>query len=109
MDNKHGHSVPSIWAYVGVFAALMVLTAVTVAAATVHLGAFNTPVALAIAGTKASLVMWIFMELRHAPALTRTVALTGIVFLTIMLILTFGDYFGRGLAVSPKSWLGHTR
>jgi cytochrome c oxidase subunit 4 len=109
MDNKHGHSIPSVWAYVGVFTALMVLTAITVGAAMIDLGRLNTPVALIIAGTKASLVMWIFMELRHSSSLTRTVALTGIVFLTIMLVLTFSDYFGRGMAVSPESWLGGPR
>ena len=42
-----------IGAYLGVFVALMVLTALTVWAAFLHLGVWNTPVALAIAVTKA--------------------------------------------------------
>jgi cytochrome c oxidase subunit 4 len=105
MDNHSSHEVPSVGAYLGVFGALMVLTVITVGAAMVDLGTFNTPIALAIAGTKATLVMWIFMELRHAPRLTRLTAVTGIAFLAILLILTFGDYYGRTLSTNPKTWL----
>ncbi|MEZ5351350.1 MAG: cytochrome C oxidase subunit IV family protein [Bryobacteraceae bacterium] len=106
MDNHSSHEIPSVGAYVGVFGALMVFTAITVGAATLDLGMMNTPIALAIAGCKAAMVMWIFMELRHAPRLTRLTAITGIAFLAIMLILTFGDYYGRTLPdTPPKAWL----
>lgn len=105
MDNHPQHQVPSIAAYVGVFTALMVLTGVTVGAASLDLGIMNTPIALAIAGTKASLVMWIFMELRHASRLTRLTAVTGVAFLSILLILTFGDYVGRTMPPPTKTWL----
>jgi cytochrome c oxidase subunit 4 len=104
MANKHEHHVTPTGVYIGVFLGLMVLTAVTVGAAMIDLGALNTPIALAIAGTKATLVMYFFMELRHAPPLTRLVALTGIMFLSILLILTFGDYFGRGMVRVPTHW-----
>jgi len=102
--NQHQHAIPSVGAYVGVFLALMVLTALTVGAAILDLGFMNTPIALAIAGTKAGLVMWIFMELRHASSLTRLAALSGIAFLAIMLIMTFNDYIGRAWIKAPSSW-----
>ena len=46
------------------------LTALTLWAAYQHLGIWNTPVALAIATTKAALVALIFMHLRYSPRLT---------------------------------------
>lgn len=106
-QENHEHALPSVGAYVGVFLALMVLTAITVASAALDLGWLNTPIALAVAGTKATLVMWIFMELRHAPPLTRLAAVTGVAFLAILLILFLTDYqMGRTLwTPDPPTWL----
>ena len=58
----HDHIVPKK-IYVSVFAALMVLTLLTVAAARVDLGRLNTVVALTIAVTKALLVVLFFMDM----------------------------------------------
>ena len=60
--SQGGHPVTGVGVYIGVFAALMVLTIITVAAASVDIGLLNTPVALAIAGTKATIVILFFME-----------------------------------------------
>ena len=90
--------------YIGVFLALMVLTLVTVGAAKLDLGLLNTPIALAIAGSKAFLVMYIFMELRSASALTRLSALSGVVFLAIMLIMIGQDYAARSYLPYPANW-----
>ncbi|HYG69349.1 MAG TPA: cytochrome C oxidase subunit IV family protein [Anaeromyxobacteraceae bacterium] len=49
----------------GTFAALLVLTAVTVAVARVDLGAANLAVAIGVAAVKASLVALYFMHLRY--------------------------------------------
>lgn len=104
MSQQHSHHVPSVAHYVGVFAALMVLTAVTVGAASLDLGLLNTPIALVIAGTKAFLVMYIFMELRNASPLTRLSALSGVVFLAIMLIMIGQDYVARTYLPYPANW-----
>ena len=102
--SQHQHHVPPISHYVGVFMALMVLTLVTVGAAKMDLGLLNTPIALAIAATKAFLVMYIFMELRSASALTRLAALSGVVFLAIMLIMIGQDYAARSYMPPPANW-----
>jgi cytochrome c oxidase subunit 4 len=81
--------------YLGVFAALMVLTALTVWAAFQHLGVWNTPVALAIAVTKALLVALIFMHLRHSPKLTIFVVSASVVWLAILIVITASDYLSR--------------
>ena len=88
--------VTSPGTYIGVFLALMVLTAATVGVATVDLGAFNDLVAMAIAFCKATLVVWIFMGMRNASPLSRLVAVGGLLWLVILFGLTLADYWSRG-------------
>ena len=68
-DTAHGdghhddhHALPA-WLLLGTWGALMVLTILTVSASQLELGAFDLPVAMAIATVKAMLVMMIFMHL----------------------------------------------
>jgi cytochrome c oxidase subunit 4 len=81
--------------YFGVFAALMALTGLTVWASFLHLGVWNTPVALAIAVTKGLLVALIFMHLRHSPRLTFFVAISAILWLAFLILITTSDYVTR--------------
>ncbi|MBK5292832.1 MAG: cytochrome C oxidase subunit IV family protein [Acidobacteriia bacterium] len=90
--------------YFAVFGTLMALTALTVAAATVDLGGLNTVVALAIAGCKAGVVIWFFMEVRHARPMTRLTVAAGILWLVIMLILLSSDYISRGWLGRSQGW-----
>jgi cytochrome c oxidase subunit 4 len=83
----------------GVYAALIGFTAITVGAAFLDLSFLNTPVALGIASVKALLVMYFFMELRFSPKLTWVVMGSSGVFLAIMIMLTMSDAISRG-------WLG---
>ena len=89
------HVVP-VRVYVGIFAALLVLTATTTAVASVDLGPWNTVVALGIAVFKASLVVLFFMHLKYSPLLNRTVLLGGLFWLAIMIGLTMTDFATRG-------------
>ncbi|HWP99393.1 MAG TPA: cytochrome C oxidase subunit IV family protein [Vicinamibacterales bacterium] len=82
--------------YVAVFAALMVLTAVTVAAAFVDLGFLNTFVALTIAVTKATLVALYFMHVRYSTPLVKVTVVAGLVWLGILFALGLSDYLSRG-------------
>jgi cytochrome c oxidase subunit 4 len=82
-------------AYFAVFGALMALTGLTVWASFLHLGVWNTPVALAIAVTKALLVAWISMHLRHAPKFTWFVAVASLVWLAFLILITTSDYVTR--------------
>ncbi len=89
--------VTSVKVYLAVFAALMVLTAVTVGVAFIHLGAFNDVVALAIAVVKATLVVLFFMHVYHSTKLTKVVVVAGFLWLAILIALTMSDYLTRGL------------
>jgi cytochrome c oxidase subunit 4 len=88
------HVVPTRIYYL-VFAALMAFTAITVAAAFVDLGPLNAATALAIAVTKATLVVLYFMHVRYSTRLTWLVVLGGVFWLGILLVLTFSDYLTR--------------
>ena len=93
------HHVASKKSYFGIFAALMVLTVLTVYASTVDLGELNIVVALAIAGTKATLVVLYFMHLRYSKPLTQVAVAGGLLWLVILLSGVIADYVSR-------DWLG---
>lgn len=86
-------------AYWVVFAALLALTALTVAVAAAPLGRWHTPVALAIAAAKATLVVLFFMHALHSTRLTRIVIGASLLWLGIMLALTLADYLSRPWAL----------
>lgn len=90
-----GHLVPQR-VYFAIFAALMALTAITVAVAFVDLGLFNIIAAISIAVVKALLVVLYFMNLRQSSQLTKIFAGAGFLWLIILLSLTLSDYASRG-------------
>lgn len=97
--HAHGPHVVSLGVYFAVFIALLVGTVLTVAAAHMDFGPLNTPVALAIAITKAALVVVFFMHVKYSPRLITMVVVGSFVWLAIMLLITLSDYWTRG-------WLG---
>src|SRR3954471_19616967 len=100
-----GHVSPKS-TYYAIFGALMVLTGVTVGAAFVNLGSFNFPVAIAIAVTKATLVILFFMHVKYSSRLTKMVVAMSFFFLAIMFALTLTDYMSRGWYASPRGTTG---
>ncbi len=96
-DHTTHHIIPPK-VYFIVFLLLMVLTFLTVFAATFDLGALNTPIALAIAVTKASLVFLFFMGVRWYAPMLKTVAIAGFVFFGIMVGFTMSDFVSRDWA-----------
>jgi cytochrome c oxidase subunit 4 len=89
----HAHIAP-VGMYVGIFLALMVLTVVTYLVTWVDLGIFNLAVAMAIAITKASLVILFFMHVWWSPKII------------IMLMMVMTDYLSRptrGLPPFPNA------
>ena len=90
----HGHIV-STKLYFLIFASLLVLTWLTVAIAKADLEPFNTLLALAVAVTKASLVVLFFMHLRWSSTLVRLFLAAGLSWLALMIGLTAMDFFSR--------------
>lgn len=90
--------------YFAIFAALLVLTAITVQVAFLDLGPLNAFVALAIAVLKATLVILFFMHVKYSSRLTKIVVVSGFVWLLILFALTMGDYASRNWLPVPKAW-----
>jgi cytochrome c oxidase subunit 4 len=96
-----GHVAPKSL-YYSIFGALMVLTVITIGVAFINLGAFNFPVAIAIAITKATLVILFFMHAKYSSRLTKLVVGGAFFFLVVLLTLTMTDYLSRGWHASPR-------
>ena len=96
-----GHVAPKSM-YYAVFMALMVLTFVTWAITYVDLGEFNLILALAVAITKALLVIVYFMHLKWSPKLIKVTIGSSIFFLMIMFTMTLSDYLSRGSMGLPQ-------
>ena len=95
------HEPLPVKVYVGVFAALMFLTFMTVWVAQFHFGDFNMVVAMAVAAAKASLVVLYFMNLKHDhDRLNGVIFLMGLFFLAVFIGPTMWDTFTRS-AVDP--------
>ncbi len=74
-----------------VFAALMLLTFLTVAATWVDLGAWNLWIAMAIATVKATLVALFFMHLLYDNRFNAVIFLVGLAFVALFVSLTLMD------------------
>ncbi|MBV9008023.1 MAG: cytochrome C oxidase subunit IV family protein [Verrucomicrobia bacterium] len=76
--------------------ALLCLLALTIFAAYVKLGPFNTVIPLLIALAKGALIALFFMHLRYSKPLMWVFASAGVFWLGILLVLALGDYLTRG-------------
>lgn len=101
--SAHVH-IPRVRTLVLVWLALICLTGMTTGVSYVELGWMNIVIALLIAVFKASLVAWIFMGVRHTTTLTKLFVVAGLVWLGILILLTFSDYSSRSWNYQPQPW-----
>ncbi len=93
----HGHHILSPSLLLRVFGALVFFTVLTVViglmerAGILHLPGLSVPIALAIAGVKATLVAMFFMGLKYDNRVNALAFSMSIVFLSIFFIFTFLD------------------
>ena len=89
-----GHIVsPKI--YVTIWLILLMFTGLTVWAAFQNFGVGNPVIALAIAVTKATLVVLFFMHVKYSPKMIAMIIGAGLFFLSILMVLTCSDYISR--------------
>jgi cytochrome c oxidase subunit IV len=81
--------------YFLVFGALLVLTYLTWQVAQFDLGPLNDVVALAVAVTKAALVILFFMHVAHSTRLTKLTVVASFFWLLILIGITLTDYLTR--------------
>ncbi len=93
--NKAEMSEPSLLWQAGVYVALLLLLVLTVEMNHLELGRLALTVAIAIAVSKALLVVMYFMHVRYASRVTWVFVIAGVLWLMIMLSLTLDDYLTR--------------
>lgn len=94
--SAHGHHITSTRTLVTVFASLVFLTILTVVTSRIHLGPFNVPLALAIAGLKGTLVVLFFMALKYDNRVNMLILSVGTLFVIVFLAFTLLDTMYRG-------------
>ena len=90
--------------YTIVFAALMILLAVSIVAARYDLGNWNIVIALGISVAKAILITLFFMHVIGSSGLIRLVAVSGLLWLGFLMILTLSDYQTRHWVPAPMQY-----
>ena len=90
---------PTHGVYYAVFGALLIGTLLTWGIAFIDLGIFNPVVALAIACTKATLVILFFMHVRYSSKLTKITVAAGFFWLMLLISLSLSDYLTRSLQI----------
>ena len=103
----HGHI--SVRTYTIVFIALMVLLAITVAAAQIPfaehgVGQLGIVITFLVATVKAVLVVVYFMHVRYSTRLTKVFVVAGLLWLGILFALTLNDYLTRGWLPLSRGW-----
>ena len=96
-------------AYFLTFAALLVLLALTAAAAFVPTGKWAVVISLSIAVTKAMLIVLFFMHLREAVPLVRVFAFAGVFWLMLLLTFLLSDYLTREDVTPASEQISRTR
>jgi cytochrome c oxidase subunit 4 len=102
MNNESNHHITPVRTYLGIGAALLVLTAITVGASFIHFGSFNLVIALLIASVKAVLVALFFMHLLYDNKLFAAILSISLIFVSVFIILTMFDTMQRGAINEQK-------
>ena len=106
--NDHGHHIVPIKVYALNLVVLMAFMVLTIFMSGVHLGSLgNNLVAMAIAITKATLVILIFMGVKYSSNVVKIYAALGFVWLPLLGI-AFCDYGTRSYEIE-KGWEGKTQ
>lgn len=93
--HDHNHHIIPLKVYFRVITLLMFLTVITVAAAQVNFGAFNTIIAMLIASVKAGFVLAFFMHLKYDDKIYWVAFGTSIFFLIVLWFFSWVDIYTR--------------
>jgi cytochrome c oxidase subunit 4 len=93
--NEHARHIVGPGVYLVILFALLVGTALTVWASYVDLGFWNPIIALAIATTKAMLVVLFFMHVWYSNKLTKLTITAGVFMFLVLVSMTLTDYISR--------------
>ena len=91
-DKKH---IVSAKTFVVVWIALLCLTGLTIMAAQMKMGEWSMVANIAIASTKATLVLWFFMHLKYEKRSLKLIIILPLITVSVIIGLTFFDILYR--------------
>jgi cytochrome c oxidase subunit 4 len=94
-QTEHAHHIVGPKVYVAILFALLAGTGLTVWASFIDLGFWNPVIALAIATSKATLVVLFFMHVKYSTRLTKLTVGAGIFTFLTLVSMTLADYISR--------------
>jgi len=92
---NHEEHISSYSLNLKVLLILLILTTISILAIKMHLGAFTVALALIIASVKVTVVLTYFMHLKFENLLLRLMVVGVFLLFTIVIVLTFIDYYFR--------------
>jgi len=95
MEQKQASHIVGTKTFILVWIALLILTGLTIKAAQLHMGAWSMVANIAIASTKASLVLWFFMHLKYEMRIFKLLLFVPIITISTIIGLTFFDILFR--------------
>ncbi len=93
--SEHKNHISSYKSQIIVLLTLIVLTILTVAITSIHLGPFNTTAAMLIASVKAAIVLLYFMHLKFDEKIYILMVALVLTIYIVVIVITFFDYFYR--------------
>lgn len=95
VPEHHKHHIVPPRTYALIFGALLLGTALTVGASYIDMGPWNPIIALAIACTKAVLVILFFMHIAYSSRVTMLTVAAGFFTFLVLVSMTLTDYMSR--------------
>jgi cytochrome c oxidase subunit 4 len=95
MEQKQASHIIGTKTFMLVWTALLVLTGLTIKAAQLRMGAWSMVANIAIASTKAGLVLWFFMHLKYEKRIFKLLLFVPIITISIIIGMTFFDIWFR--------------
>ena len=89
------HHIVQPGVYIAVFVTLLIGTGLTVLAADFDMGVMNPVIALAIACTKAVIVILFFMHVKYQSRLIKMTIFSGFFIFLALIVMTLSDYISR--------------
>lgn len=94
MEKSEKHIV-NTKTYLFVWVALLCLTGLTIKAAQMKMGEWSMVANIAIASSKASLVLWFFMHLKYEKRLFKLLIFVPLITISVIIGMTFFDIWYR--------------
>jgi len=95
MEQKQASHIVGTRSFMLVWIALLMLTGLTIKAAQLRMGEWSMVANIAIASTKAGLVLWFFMHLKYEKRIFKLLLFVPIITISIIIGLTFFDIWYR--------------